>query len=780
MNQFRKLFSGAWSILVVCTLAFAMAGCEGDDGAQGPAGPAGPAGADGADGADGPPGPGAEITPLESCDVCHSEGSFASAPAAHALDPIELVTDVAFATADGDLVVSFSLVADGAAGLGYDTVERGYRTDGDTRTDICEAPSRSDPCLIDNLFLTEIGEGDYDLTVVGGAALVDADNRYLFRVAASTNDATGVYFYGDTGVTPVEDLAISAESCTACHGPEGIGIHGGYYAAEDGGEPCLTCHGVGTVPPLFQVAHGYHSGILTWEDPIEEVNITYPTYMSNCSVCHSDEVAFGDGTELDAANAMGVSRAGCLSCHGEMDNESWDFSGGLGFHLTAPEDVNCASADCHSVTGGANLLVNVPDFHNYQSATVGITTERGGFIFDGVDTAVEEGQLFTWTIDDIVDDGVDLTITWSAFYDGVGADPCNADIAAGPVFFNVNTMRAYRSYAQGGDFILGQSTSVPGAPLNVTLTVDNTTCDKGVATTIIPVDDEDATLGRIVFGGKPQVLSELLTPATQVAARVPSPAYDWLVGDGEEMERRGVVDNSACLGCHVGSMYQHGGDRVDNVDMCLMCHNAASNEQNVRVAMGVDPSEAYDGKVGESYELKTMLHRIHSANYDWNPERGIEEYNPPYLVYRGRGIYAFAGEGEFPPNWDPTVVDGCTAEEIADGKSRVFGSDPDAADACEVHHYHNPTFPRSINECTACHVEGFAVIPDQAIAMASTVDVGGTENYGDQLDDVLQGAATTACVTCHYSSAARGHAYQNSWEPQDFPMGRQSIIDAGN
>ena len=61
MNQFRKLFSGAWSILVVCALAFAMGGCEGDDGAQGPAGADG---ADGATGPQGPPGPGAAVTPL--------------------------------------------------------------------------------------------------------------------------------------------------------------------------------------------------------------------------------------------------------------------------------------------------------------------------------------------------------------------------------------------------------------------------------------------------------------------------------------------------------------------------------------------------------------------------------------------------------------------------------------------------------------------------------------------------------------------------------------------
>ena len=53
MNQFHKLLRWAWSILVVCTLAFAMGGCDGDDGAQGPAGPTGPTGPAGADGAGG-------------------------------------------------------------------------------------------------------------------------------------------------------------------------------------------------------------------------------------------------------------------------------------------------------------------------------------------------------------------------------------------------------------------------------------------------------------------------------------------------------------------------------------------------------------------------------------------------------------------------------------------------------------------------------------------------------------------------------------------------------
>jgi len=280
------------------------------------------------------------------------------------------------------------------------------------------------------------------------------------------------------------------------------------------------------------------------------------------------------------------------------------------------------------------------------------------------------------------------------------------------------------------------------------------------------------------LGGKPLVESADVAGLI-VEARVPTPTYDWAVGDGTEMARRSTVDTSLCLNCHVGSLYQHGGDRVDNVDYCMVCHNAASNEQNVRVGMGVDSSEAYDGKVGETYELKTMVHRIHSANWDWNPERGVEEYNPPYLVYRGRGIYAFAGEGEVPPNWDAGGTAGCDQDDIDDGKRDVYGSDPLSSTSCQTHNYHNPTYPRSLYECTACHTEDFTVIPDQTKSMATTVDTGSTV-WEDQLDDVLQGAATTACITCHADGASKGHAFQNSWTPQEFPEGRQTIIDAVN
>jgi OmcA/MtrC family decaheme c-type cytochrome len=312
----------------------------------------------------------------------------------------------------------------------------------------------------------------------------------------------------------------------------------------------------------------------------------------------------------------------------------------------------------------------------------------------------------------------------------------------------------YRSYAQGDDFIIGTEPDEPGQADDIDLSTDNTTCAAGIATTTIPVDNVDAVKGRLALGGKPVVVS-VLDPALTMEVRVPTPTYDWLIGtDTPALARRNVVDTDKCLACHVGSLYQHGGDRVDNVDMCLVCHNATSNEKNVRVGMGVDESESYDGKTGETFEMKTMLHRIHSAG---------EEGQPPYLIYRNRGIYAFAPDVSQVPNWPGS------------GQQVVFGSD----NVTTNHNFHSATYPRSLNECTACHTDDFMVVPDQTQSMATTVEAGSTE-WLNQIDDVLQGAATTACVTCHADGASKGHAFQNSWTPQAFPEGRDTIIDAVN
>ena len=117
------------------------------------------------------------MTPLESCGVCHSDGSANSATAAHALPPIEAVSNVTFAVNVADLDVTFDLAADGVPAMNYDSMQRGYRTDGTVRTNICGNASFSDPCDPALLTLTNNGGGNYTIKVLGGAAEAQAKTQ---------------------------------------------------------------------------------------------------------------------------------------------------------------------------------------------------------------------------------------------------------------------------------------------------------------------------------------------------------------------------------------------------------------------------------------------------------------------------------------------------------------------------------------------------------------------------------------------------------------------------
>ncbi len=428
----------------------------------------------------------------------------------------------------------------------------------------------------------------------------------------------------------------------------------------------------------------------------------------------------------------------------------------------------------------------VTDFHN------GLETERVGIIYGGEDLSVTWGKDFTWQITGVVDDKTNLKISWTATYKGLPVNPCNTTATAdAPVFYpfgpntaGEGTLSMLRSYAQGDDYVLGQA-NAPGQAAAVNLSTTNTVCAANVATTTIPVDAAipAGTRGIVALQGKPQ----LPVPAGMTTehwaeplmfVRVPTPTYEFVVGTGAAATpRRVVADTQECLGCHVGSLYQHGNTRVDNVTMCIICHNSASSDQNNRTLMGVTASEAYDGKVGQTYEFKTMLHAIHSAGLlddDDNPTQ------TPYVVYRTRGLYAWAPEGVSPPNW-------ATGEACVNGTTpgiRVFGGDPAVPQSCQPHTLYHPTYPRDERQCSGCHVAGFESIPDQAKAVATTLDAGAIDSgtgtsavWKNQLDDTLQGASAAACTSCHQTTDARGHAYQNGWTPQTFENGRQTVID---
>jgi OmcA/MtrC family decaheme c-type cytochrome len=681
----------------------------------------------------------------------------------HAGNPQITIGNVVMAqgTDPNDLVLTFNVKADGANFTGLTRITAQYQFAGGLRNNLNAIEGTVPGDVLTPATLTGGAGGNYTVTIDDGFVAYGATpSLYLMRLETAQGLLPRVraLVTTDFPANPGVLQLVSTESCAGCHGAAGQGgFHYGYPAD---GAGCTVCHSATNTdyPRTVDMGHGIHASKLMGGYTLSTVSggdtwdydVGYPTYMTNCSVCHTTPEA------LAAANAMPVTGPGCLGCHGSMDN--FDFTGTFA-HTGMNEATDCSA--CHFPGTTIAQGATVADYHN------GATTGNGGVIWNGIDTSVVEGDKIQMTITNIVDNGTDLAISWAATYAGVAVDPCNATAGAtAPVFHNRQggNLSMLRSYAVGDDFIIGTA-NAPGQPNAVNVTTTNTTCTGNVATTTIPVDAaiEDGTRGMVALQGKPVVPNADPSAAAPMAVRAVTPIREWVVGTGAlpAETRREIADTNDCRSCHVGSIYQHGGNRVDNVVMCAMCHNSASTEQNVRTDFygGLTAAESYDGLVGQTYELKTMLHAIHAAD----PDEPVG--TRPIVIYRSRGIYAFAPDVSLLQNWPGT------------GSQPVFGSDDGTGQPrMQTHYFTAPTYPRPISECGACHVDGFQTIPDQAKAVATTLDTGSVL-WQDLTDDVLQGAGAASCVSCHQGTDARGHAYQNGWTPQAFENGRQTIIE---
>jgi hypothetical protein len=190
-----------------------LAGCEGDDGKDGAPGTPGTPGAPGTPGPIGPTGPtgptgpvvGLE-KPLESCAVCHSDTSFVSAKAAHAITGNATFTAPVFTVVGADLQVAYNLKIDGVNATDYTTLSTFYRFASGVRTELTGST------------LAGGTGGNYTVTIPGGAALAATPYRYFFRVrnVAQTNYAI---VYADYPAL-LEPELVSAQACMNCHGPK--------------------------------------------------------------------------------------------------------------------------------------------------------------------------------------------------------------------------------------------------------------------------------------------------------------------------------------------------------------------------------------------------------------------------------------------------------------------------------------------------------------------------------------------------------------------------------
>ena len=760
----------------------------------------------------------------ESCAVCH-QGQFNPAPpfgsvaAVHASKNVVTTASLVSVVEGASLDITFNITVDGVPNNSF-TLRRAYvNWDNTARQTVPPTPPLITSFQRDTLYqvadngavTTDVGLG---FTAVAGTYTVtiptayQIDNStYLIQLQSATSSERPVVV-AQWGAAHLRDL-VSNTGCASCHGP--------YPAWSDkfqhyavGGSECQICHSrfdrninfiskdatgalVDTGPVVYgtnivEYVHGIHNShnmpnkyrgagaYYRTDEPdatatVEDrYSIGYPSDMRNCSVCHETPA------QLAAAASAPPSYYLCMTCHNNWDGfvrgEAKVFVAGdvLGdIHLGLPTGANCMVSGCHL---GRPTKDEAADFHNSFNATAQGTNS----FYRGEDISFSNPNDVSFQIDNVTVSGANVTFKWTASKNSVAVNPCNDNIDVGPTF---RGLAAYLAYAKGDDWVNENVSTSPGQPAGSRnlFTSLATTCASNVATTTgltIASGTDYAEKALLAITGKSldQGTFTIGTAATKQGffVRVPSPTYAFSMTDGSAVaKRRDAVNTANCLKCHRGTLYQHGGDRVDNEQLCVICHNPASNEKDnrkettgsgssqrygiVNLDGTVDTSKTYDGKVGETYDMRTLLHSIH----------GIEQRGNPIVIYRTRGIYAFVPpvyetigsdtfERAYPPPTGWPLVGGITVP-ATDNNATVYGA---TTHTRQIHNWTVVHYPRRPSECTACHNPGAYEPPDQTKAVGLTIDPG--NSYPVQSDDTLIGPAAAACTACHTSPAVKGHA----------------------
>ncbi|WP_027713911.1 hypothetical protein [Desulfuromonas sp. TF] len=817
MRRFRMLRR----ILLVALLitSVALVGCEGDDGDDGAPGKSAfdiavENGFTGTEEEFANQLTGQGEPDLETCGVCHN-----SVAEIHEITDVATAEVVSQEDVGGDLVITFDVELDGVPSNDF-TLRRAYvHYDDPTQefppnaTLLATASLRRDS-IADAVTVVNVPavRGRYTATVP--AANVIADSTYLIQMQSDVSNERPIVIV-ENGTPPTRDL-VTDSACQACHEPFPAWNNKFFHYAV-GGSNCQICHvrgerttgyisrdevtgnlftqfeidtdgdGVPDEDPIFgsnlaEYIHGIHNSHNMPEETFfrttaaddtanieDRWSIGFPSSMRNCSVCHRDEGGI-DRNEIVAS--MPPSYYLCFSCHNSWENfsEAVATGGGLaGLHQSLTPNSSCTTS-CHEPGGIAASKDEAADFHDEF-----ILDSHEDSFFRGEDISFTNPDNVTFAIESVTADGSNVSFTWTASKNGAPVDPCNTDLSAGPTF---QELGAYLAYAKGDDWVNEFVGANPGQPDGAQGLFDDltTTCAANVASTTGLVMDpealEYASKVLLAVGGKPADRFGGVV-GQEYFVREPSPTFAFNPADGSAATpRRMAVDNDKCLGCHQGTLYQHGGDRVDNEQLCVICHNPSSGDKHnrkerfaiVNADGTVNTDATYDGKVNETFDMRHMIHSIHGVSKRILNSPTSAAF--PWTIYRSRGIFVFApplfeqiqvpdDEGGFETH--TIEVDYPFPEGWPEDGETIFGSTNGSTIG---HNWTVVHYPQPPNRCMACHNEEAYEAPDQSIAVPLTVDPVGPD-YADQSDDIVIGPAAAACTACHAESDTRVHATQD-------------------
>jgi len=609
------------------------------------------------------------------------------------------------------------------------------------------------------------------------------DPSLTHRVAIQTSgtlpvSVTAYDFRPSDGATTglFERLIVDTAKCNVCHNQLE------HHDARIDTKYCVTCHNSGTTAngqegtvtgaltvdfkslihkihrgeSLPSVAAGGDFGIIGFSGSLESFkDVVFPQDIRNCTKCHDGADANtpqGDNWETKP------SMAACGSCH---DDIYFGATPVKAYQTTPhPGGVVNDNSECLTCHAANRIAGSIAEKHTVQSKIA-----RAKFKFNILEicgTAVASKPLCapgtTPTVKFSVTDPTGGThgypnSTYNLFSDPEFWDSVNNKALAS---LNLDIAWDTRDYNNAGGYAARPSRA---NQVNVYGTTGNTTNYGNATIAAYPaaVSNGDGTytvtaLGPIPDGtvwpniaasgsGVVAIEGRAYNPITDIgltgsaANRTPikgEVAY-FRITDASPVARRVVADAQLkCDNCH-DQLSLHGGNRNDNVQLCIICHNPndtdASASFRTKFANGLTQVNALDGKKEEAIDLKRMIHGIHAGAQ--------------------------------------TSLDGTTTLHGFREKGLVVsGSD-----------FSDVRFPGQLNNCSNCHtgttyqLTGIWDMPAQNGILGSTIDstpgltsantaADVNASLQSPTDDKKISPTAAACSSCHDDALAQQHMIQ--------------------
>jgi OmcA/MtrC family decaheme c-type cytochrome len=567
---------------------------------------------------------------------------------------------------------------------------------------------------------TDNGNGTYtyqlsfDITTVTTPLAVPYDATLTHRVAMQvTNNVGNAYLdFVPAGGTPTStrNIAVNA-SCNECHIK--LGLHGG---GRINVEYCVTCHNPGTsdansgnTVDYKVMIHKIHSGEnlpsikqLGWEyaiwgfgnSKVDFSTVVFPQDVrfpgleaSNCTKCH----AAGDAS--DSTNYLNVpTQQACTSCH-DLTSFTPPVPTGFTLHSGGAQPDNSGCTGCHPPSGGN---AGISDSHRIPAL---IAAQK--FKYNIVSVTDQNGAAQ-------VDPGDFVKVTFSVTDPTTANAPYN--ILTDPRFTSTSSRLAILIGWDTTDYTNTGSGSVPAQPISInpigTGATRATNNGNGTftVTSTVAIPANVAGSGVVALEGHPAVETTANSGVYNLSVPVKSVVQNFAIAGGSTVARRTVANIANCDRCH-GILSLHGNNRTDEIQVCVICHNANATDINRRPGSGVAGA---DGKVEEAIDFKYMIHSIHAGAA---AEDGFRE--------NGIIVYGFGG----------------SINDFSDVRL--------------------PAGLNNLKNCTGCHTGTTFAVPISGNALPTTVLTGA--NLADPDDDTNITPTASVCSSCHDSIEAKTH-----------------------